>query len=589
MTRFIRWLIFSLLLNALFIAGGQAATVKAASCSSSDVQTAINTAASGDTVAVPACTATSWTTQVLIDGTKKLTLVGATSCTGTGAAPTSNLACVDNTNITLSVTNNYSLVVSCTATNQVDVSGFTFTIGAAFSHGKITFFGPFGIPCFRLHHSHLINTLNSDYSISTWSYGLIDHMLFTISNAGIIESYGDHGTIGYNSWNAPTQLGSNQALYIEDSIVNQATENTEGVYDGYAGAKIVARHNTVNGTEIGGGHGTDSGPYRSVVVQEVYNNALVNNNVTSVYQFVGSRGGTLLYFNNSATGSGGYRSGVNLVYNRTAQLVGAEIGTWGMANPGLDWSVTATNGGYNTFAGADWQANHTYANLSAITDSVTKNNFQNQNGSSCTSGGSRPSFNTLPLFSTAPPTADNTCSWINVGGSTGARPGGVAGWCAANPDTQATSDATCAALVPGDTASRYFDNNGGTYPYRDQIGRGHNQALFPVYEWGNSGANPSPLSSNSPTAIANRDYYNGIQSGPLSARPVTCSLGVGGLSPGVAYFATDVGTQGTLYACGPTANNWMVYYTPYVYPHPLQGGSANTSTSPPTNLTAVVQ
>ena len=75
------------------------------------------------------------------------------------------------------------------------------------------------------------------------------------------------------------------------------------------------------------------------------------------------------------------------------------------------------------------------------------------------------------------------------GGTTpSAAPGIAAGFCAANPDTMALLNSICAALVPGDTATRYFDNNGGTYPFRDQPGRVHNQALAPNYAWGNSGS-----------------------------------------------------------------------------------------------------
>jgi uncharacterized repeat protein (TIGR02543 family) len=128
------------------------------------------------------------------------------------------------------------------------------------------------------------------------------------------------------------------------------------------------------------------------------------------------------------------------------------------------------------------------------------------------------------------------------------------------------------------------------YPCRDQIGRGYDasqwedappgaytQVLMPAYSWnntGNSNANvPASVSSNSSQHIqANRDFYDynvsfngtsGVGKGLLSTRPVTCTTGV-------AYFATDQGTLGTLYKCTAT-DTWTPYFTPYTCPHPLAG------------------
>jgi hypothetical protein len=52
-----------------------AATINAASCSSSDVVTAIGTAITGDTVIIPACTATAWASAISL--TKQITVQGA--------------------------------------------------------------------------------------------------------------------------------------------------------------------------------------------------------------------------------------------------------------------------------------------------------------------------------------------------------------------------------------------------------------------------------------------------------------------------------------------------------------------------------
>jgi hypothetical protein len=168
----------------------------------------------------------------------------------------------------------------------------------------------------------------------------------------------------------------------------------------------------------------------------------------------------------------------------------------------------------------------------------------------------------------------------------------------------------CGNGVSGSTSA--WDQNTSTtgYPCIDQIGRGKgdlltgnsfpgvtdvstgtqswpNQALEPVYVWGNAFNPPTSETdfywseAGDNVTAENRDYYLelpnhnesttfngtfGIGCGPSSSptcanpvsQPASCTAGVG-------YWNTS---SNTLYQCAAT-NTWKSLYTPYAYPHPL--------------------
>jgi hypothetical protein len=448
-----------------------AATVNATSCASSSVQTAINNANNGDTVVIPACSATTWASAVNISG-KSITVQGATTCSGTP------LSCTDKTNIVAAAGN--ALMLNTSTTNMVTVGGVTITMAVSnINNGAVTVSGDRINPSFRFHHSHIIAAASSNGLAFYGAYGLMDHVVvdFGGSTHAMIV-HGDWSSGGFQSWNTPLSFGTAKSLYIEDSQFN-GNGTIDGTIDGYTGGRIVVRYSrfVYSGSSSGdnvGFHGTDSGGYRSFMSAEIYDNTFINNSPNTM-QAGRFRGGTGVWHDNTFAGSWG---GIVLQLYRACP---ADI-----------------HGSWNACDGTQWKL-----------DSID-------------------------------PTTD-------LGRVTSTS--GTAMWCSANPDTPCTSNAICNSLKSGDTCSRYFDGNGASgYACRDQVGTGYNQTPTPIYAWNNG-----PVGMG---AYDSCDVSNWVQSGR-------------------EYFN----------------NTPKPGYTPYTYPHPMQGGSSVTNNNPPSapsNLNAIV-
>lgn len=499
----------------------------------------------GDTVNIPAGTST-WAVQVTLApptgcaANQGVTVIGATTCTGTPGVQVAT--CVDLTNITINVDQGFS-VGTCSNTAFCTITGVTLIAGTAAGHALLAITGTHAQQSFRAHHFHIKNALNSTVMLAaTNGYGLIDHYLAddTAATPGTpFNSLGDFPTRGYTPWTDATNPGSAEAHYIEDSRATSTNmNNAEGYYDAYAGCKVVIRYSTLSNYQVGGWHGTDSGQYRGCVLGEIYNNTITNSSGTTS-QVMNTRSGTLLFHDNTIGGSTAW-TGIPLNYYRISQQIAAECQTWGcVGTGGINWTPLSTSTvadhAYLVTANApDWQSTHAYAS-GAVIGPLTNNagigagfpcdgtcgGYNFQAAGACTSGGSNPN----PWNQTVGGTqADGGCTWTNVGGATAAIT--QDGFDSVNPDT------------PGGNQGRYFDANGGVYPFRDQPGTIHNQVVYGNYAWNNT--LPGSLSASTLMVCD-------------GAGAPTCTTGA--VQTGRDFFN----------------NTAKGGYTPYTYPHPLQG------------------
>src|SRR4030067_319450 len=303
----------------------------AASCNVNDVQAKLNLAVNGDTVAVPAGNCT-WGSAVTISG-KALTLQGA----GVGS-----------TNITL--TREFALNITASATNFVTVKGFSFIGGTSnadeptvYIHGT-SFSEDVG---FRVTGNAFTNCQTHCLGVSSL-YGLIDNNSFATNGDTIqlVEIVGSED-VGWTAWNTPLSLGTNKFVYMENNSFTAPTGFCDGAIDGFNGARAVMRYNNFNNGCTPGTHGTDTGGHRSIMYLELYQNNYADpKNVSTAGTYL-SRGGTALIYDNHWVSGSAY--GIGLKYYRACTDSGAD--QWGFCT-GTNYRLlssldtTSTSSGY---------------------------------------------------------------------------------------------------------------------------------------------------------------------------------------------------------------------------------------------------
>jgi hypothetical protein len=479
-------------------------------------------AQNGDTITLPAGTF-SWTAGVTI--AKIITLQGQGTGTGGG----------DQTVVTDNFTSGQPLLTFQAGSPNSRITGITVQSGSGSikDGGTIQISGPGNV---RIDHCHLVATSPNNYKIVLFGsgvFGVMDHCILDLAGTNALYFYnGRTGNpsidwMGNLEWSLPTNFGSADYFFIEDNIINgnvpSGTYSTR-IFDGFTAAKVVVRFNTVSQAVLGETHATGHAPDdRGLRSQEVYGNS-----VTSSLQHDP---------NFCALDMG---NGTTLIWGNTWDQV--------------------------------------YKNI-YLFKQTRKNN------------------DTYPQV--PPPNGWGYCGtqFDGVGsmwdGGTALTTDTFLGYPCLDQPGRGQGD-----LIAGGFPNKINTTTGTVYwPH---------QALEPIYIWNNTG-NIVPGWGGAVydddtlgRVVANRDYYpptmpfngsSGTGWGTLANRPTTCT-------PGVAYFATDQGSwntsasnpygvqqngaDGVLYKC-TAPNTWTLYYTPYVYPHPLQGG---TSPSPTPTATA---
>jgi hypothetical protein len=295
--------IFLFLLPAIV----DAATINATSCSYADVNAAISAASAGDTVMVPAGSAT-WDSSLLI--TKGIYLIGA----GIG-----NTIITNNSGGGVGWNDLYWIQydpANYDLNTPFRLSGFTWDLN---NSSRWLFLGPspsktapFTIQNqIRVDHNRIINPAAGSAQFiwnSCHFYGVVDNNEM-IGGTYFIKN--DAQVSGSSWWsNAPQNIfvsGSNNYMYYEDNLFEIDVESESNpIGEAQYSGRYVFRYNTITGHHSYSlfemhGHQT-SGDMDSCFGAEVYGNQITTTG--SGYTLFKTRGGRSFIHHNNITGSG---------------------------------------------------------------------------------------------------------------------------------------------------------------------------------------------------------------------------------------------------------------------------------------------
>lgn len=261
--------------------GGEApCTRTAVNSSQSEVSIAISAASSGDVVCVPAGSST-WTTYVVLSADKDITLRGA------GAGVT-----------TLTASPAGTVLIYISNGSESRVTGFTIGCGVVQPQGSGWRFDHSTMTCASFQEGVLVRGQTTTQANPK---GLVDHVTFVNQRVEVLGFPGSsfaelHGS---TQWSDPLNIGTDEAVYIEDNVFSN-TVGFGNALDCLTAGQVVFRNNTVTDSylEI---HSVQGGN-RACRKWEIYDNTLVQSSRSM--PFTGFlRGGTGFMFRNTMTGT----------------------------------------------------------------------------------------------------------------------------------------------------------------------------------------------------------------------------------------------------------------------------------------------
>ncbi|MGB8543554.1 MAG: choice-of-anchor D domain-containing protein [Candidatus Acidiferrales bacterium] len=333
--------------------GGGGTVINAADCTYGSFVTAVGLVGSSGayTIQMPACGSLSspidWTTQgsVSVPGAVKLIVSGA----GSGSTFIGD-------NVTKNGGTTSSLMAfTVTDPGQVYLENMTIvgvaTDPSVYNKGHVVFQGQETTNPFRVTGVAFSNQQTTAIETHGWVYGVIDHNTFSGSFKDALECLEDGwggGTEGYGdgSWAAPTQWGTEAAVFLENNTATNTYSVIAQFSDGAAGSHIVARFNTLNGFYTGN-HGTDTSQRtRSGRTQEIYDNTDSIPTGETIDFFNWTRGGSSMVFGNTiSVGSGSGYGPTSMVYDFNERDTAAYT-PWGQCNGTSVYDQNSLSSGY---------------------------------------------------------------------------------------------------------------------------------------------------------------------------------------------------------------------------------------------------